>query len=400
MIGSRSIRTRNDGNQRLVWLRGTTAYPSGGGFILIGMPARHKRRKVELETEVLRVLASDSESCAAIRRAGALIRAGRLVAFPTETVYGLGANGFDRVACARIYEAKGRPSDNPLILHVAGRAMVEEAAAGIPPMAEKLMAAFMPGPLTLILPRKPLVPDRITGGLDTVGIRAPEHPVARALIRAAGVPIAAPSANRSGRPSPTTASSVLRDMEGRIPLILDGGTCRVGIESTIVDCTGAVATILRPGAITREMLTEVLGGCNLDPALVGAKTVPRAPGMKYRHYAPKADMTLYCGAPAKMAAAFRREVRRLLKEGRKPGVLASHETCSGVAGLLPESRVRDYGAQGDLSAIASHIYEGLIAFDATDADVLLAEGVAEGGLGLAIMNRLRKASGGRVRELA
>ena len=349
-----------------------------------------------METEILRVRASDK---AAISRAGALIRAGRLVAFPTETVYGLGANGLDAAACARIYEAKGRPSDNPLILHVAGREMVELVAAEIPPMAEKLLAAFMPGPITLILKRKSIVPDAITGGLDTVGIRAPEHAAARALIRAAGVPIAAPSANRSGRPSPTTAASVLRDMQGRIPLILDGGACRVGVESTIVDCTGAVATILRPGAITREMLTEVLGGCALDPALVGAKTVPRAPGMKYRHYAPKAEMTLLVGTPAKMGAAFRRAVRRLLTEGRRPGVLASREVCAELAPLLPAARLKDYGARGDLAAIAAQIYEALIAFDGTDADVLLAEGVEERGLGLAIMNRLKKASGGRVREL-
>ena len=351
-----------------------------------------------METEVLRVRAPKADE-ASIRRAGAMIRAGRLVAFPTETVYGLGANGLDAAACARIYEAKGRPSDNPLILHVAGREMVEAVAAEIPPMAEKLLAAFMPGPITLILKRTPIVPDGITGGLDTVGIRAPEHAAARALIRAAGVPIAAPSANRSGRPSPTTAASVLRDMRGRIPLILDGGACRVGVESTIVDCTGAVPTILRPGAITREMLTEVLGGCALDPALVGAGTVPRAPGMKYRHYAPKADMTLLTGAPSKMAAAFRREVRRLIAAGARPGVLASDEVCEGLADLLPAAHRKAYGEQGDLSAIAARIYEALIAFDETDADVLLAEGVEERALGLAIMNRLRKACGGRVREL-
>ena len=260
-------------------------------------------------------------------------------------------------------------------------------------MAEKLLAAFLPGPMTLILRRKSIVPDRITGGLDTVGVRMPESAAARVMIRAAGVPVAAPSANLSGRPSPTTAASVLRDMDGRIPLILDGGPCRFGVESTIVDCTGPVATILRPGAITREMLTEVLGGVKIDPALVGAHTVPKAPGMKYKHYAPKAPLTLLEGSPSKMAAAFRRQVRQLQKEGRAVGILASDEVCAALSDLVPETLRKSYGPQGDLAAIAAHIYEALIAFDDTAADALLGEGTTEQGLGLAIMNRLHKASG-------
>ena len=347
-----------------------------------------------MKTEVRKIEDLKSEAAQdALTEAGRLLRSGQLVAFPTETVYGLGANGLDGAACARIYEAKGRPSDNPLILHVADRAMAEMVAAEIPPMAEKLMAAFLPGPMTLILRRKSIVPDRITGGLDTVGIRMPESAAARAMIRAAGVPVAAPSANISGRPSPTTAASVLRDMDGRIPLILDGGPCRFGVESTIVDCTGPVAVILRPGAITREMLTEVLGGVKLDPALVGAGTVPKAPGMKYKHYAPKAPMTLLEGAPVKMAAAFRRQVRQLQKDGHTVGVLASDEVCTSLEGLVPDALRKSYGPQGDLPAIAAHIYEALIAFDDTEADALLGEGTTETGLGLAIMNRLHKASG-------
>ena len=347
-----------------------------------------------MKTEVRKIEDLKSEAAQdALTEAGRLLRSGQLVAFPTETVYGLGANGLDGAACARIYEAKGRPSDNPLILHVADRAMAEMVAAEIPPMAEKLMAAFLPGPMTLILRRQSIVPDRITGGLDTVGVRMPESAAARAMIRVAGVPVAAPSANISGRPSPTTAASVLRDMDGRIPLILDGGPCRFGVESTIVDCTGPVAVILRPGAITREMLTEVLGGVKLDPALVGAGTVPKAPGMKYKHYAPKAPMTLLEGAPAKMAAAFRRQVRQLQKDGHTVGVLASDEVCTALEGLVPDALRKSYGPQGDLPAIAAHIYEALIAFDDTEADALLGEGTTETGLGLAIMNRLHKASG-------
>ena len=351
-----------------------------------------------------------------IAAAGEILRAGGIVAFPTETVYGLGANGLDAKACAGIYAAKGRPSDNPLILHVANRGMLDAIAAEVPEMAEQLLAAFCPGPITLILRRKPVVPLAITGGLDTVGIRMPENDVARAMIKAAGVPIAAPSANISGRPSPTTAEAVLADMEGRIPLVLDGGACDFGVESTIVDCTGDVATILRPGAITREMLAEVVGEVRLDPALavrpVAAAAVPaaavtldpafaeggvvpKAPGMKYTHYAPKAPLTLLEGAPAGMTAAFRREVLRLQAEGHTVGVIASAPVAESLGDIVPAALVYSYGAQGDLRAIAANLYEALRSFDDQPADCLLGEAVTEKGLGLAIMNRLHKASGFR-----
>ena len=333
----------------------------------------------------------------ALHEAGEILRSGGLVAFPTETVYGLGANGLDAEACAGIYAAKGRPSDNPLILHVANRSMVEQIAAVIPPLAEKLMAAFCPGPITLIMQRKAIVPDRITGGLSTVGIRMPENDVARALIQAAGVPIAAPSANISGRPSPTSAELTARDLDGRIPLILDGGPCHFGVESTIVDCTGNKAVILRPGAITREMLVELLGEemVAMDPALVGADVVPRAPGMKYTHYAPKAPLTLIEGMPTRMVRAFQREVVRLQGEGQVVGVMASHEVLAGLKEILPAELMADYGHQGNLPSIAANIYEALRSFDDKPADVLLGEGTTDQGLGLAIMNRLHKASGFR-----
>ncbi|MCR5758648.1 MAG: threonylcarbamoyl-AMP synthase [Selenomonas sp.] len=331
----------------------------------------------------------------ALYAAGELIRAGEVVAFPTETVYGLGANGLDADACAKIYQAKGRPSDNPLILHVANRSMIDQIVAKVPDKAEKLMAAFCPGPLTLILPRKSIVPDRITGGLATVGVRMPENDVARALITASGVPIAAPSANISGRPSPTTAKSVLVDMKGKIPLILDGGACDFGVESTIVDAAGDKAVILRPGAITKEMLEEVLGEGNvvIDPALVGADSIPRAPGMKYTHYAPKAPLIMLEGMPTRMIRAFQREIERLQKEGHRVGVIASHEVLKGLQDLVPKDLMADYGHQGQLSAIAANIYEALRSFDDKDADILLGEGTTAEGLGLAIMNRLHKASG-------
>ena len=332
-----------------------------------------------------------------IEEAGRILAGGGLVAFPTETVYGLGANGFDADACAAIYEAKGRPSDNPLILHVSDRKMVDRVAADVPELAERLFAAFCPGPITIILHRRACVPGTVTGGLDTVGIRMPEHDIARAMIRAAGVPIAAPSANLSGRPSPTTAQAVYRDMQGRIPLILDGGSCRFGVESTIVEGMGEKLTILRPGAITREMLAEVAGDGNvsIDPAIVGVKAVPKAPGMKYTHYAPKAPLTLIEGVPGKMIPAFRRQLRRLAEEGQTAGIIVSDEVAEAVADFVRPEFICRYGAQGALPVIAANLYEALRSFDDKPIDCLLAEGTAECGLGLAIMNRLHKASGFR-----
>ena len=355
-----------------------------------------------METKVEKVSKSNAPKelfrLPAICRAAKIIRSGGIVAFPTETVYGLGASGLNAAACRKIYEAKGRPSDNPLILHVANRAMVDCCAREVPEAAEKLMAAFMPGPLTLILPRKSEIPDVITGGLDTVGVRMPEHFAARALIKAAGVPIAAPSANRSGRPSPTRAVSVLRDMKGRIPMILDGGACRYGIESTIVDVTGDVPIILRPGAITKEEIQELLGACEVDRAL-GGEGVPKAPGMKYRHYAPKAEMFLLTGSPGKILAAMKRRMEMAQRAGKKVGILASEEIVAALAEKTDAALLKAYGRENDLPAIAANLYELLLAFDAIAADVILAEGTEECGLGLAIMNRMKKASGGRVESL-
>ncbi len=332
---------------------------------------------------------------ALLEEAGRILREGGLVAFPTETVYGLGANGLDGRACAGIYKAKGRPSDNPLILHVANRAMVDEVALEVTDIAEKLLTVFAPGPITLILKKKPHIPDSITGGLDTVGIRMPDHDVARAMIRAAGVPIAAPSANTSGRPSPTTAEAVAHDINGRLSLILDGGPCHFGVESTIVDCTGKVGTVLRPGAVTREMLEEVIGEVALDPALAGEDTAPKAPGMKYRHYAPKAPLQLLEGAPESMSDAFREETEKLHRKGKRVGIIASQEVVAAMTGLVPKKLLVSYGKQGDFPAIAAHLYEALRSFDDKPVDCLLGEGTGEEGLGLAIMNRLHKASGFR-----
>ena len=348
----------------------------------------------KLQTRIEKI--SNIKSASAIfAEAGEIIRAGSLVAFPTETVYGLGANGLDADACAKIYEAKGRPSDNPLILHVADRAMIDRAAT-VTEMAERVLAAFAPGPVTVILPKRDEVPPRVTGGLSTVGIRMPDNDIARALIRAAGVPIAAPSANRSGRPSPTTAAAVFADMDGKIPLILDGGPCRFGVESTIVDCTGERAEILRPGAITREMLAEVLGEL-APPPILREEEAPRAPGMKYTHYAPLAPLTLIDAPREKLYDAFCVAVSEAKENGKRPGVIVSRELAERLSTLLPPERIAVYGGEYDLSAMAANLYESLRYFDDADADVLFAETVEEAGLGVAIMNRLKKAAGGRIR---
>ena len=318
-----------------------------------------------------------------IKRAGNLIGAGEIVAFPTETVYGLGADGLNATACKKIFAAKGRPSDNPLILHFANLSQVERAAKILPPF-EKLFAAFCPGPLTIILPKKNSVPDEVTGGLSTVGVRFPDNDIARALIKAADCPIAAPSANLSGRPSPTTPQAVFDDLSGKIKIILDGGACQFGVESTIIDVTCEVPEILRPGAITKEMLEEILGDVKVAKNF---SDKPRAPGMKYPHYAPKVPLTLIESHDEKI---FRREIKNLRAENKIVGVMASDELISQLDAekIIPVS----YGRRGDLKTIAANLYESLRSFDNLPAEIILAEGVEDIGLGAAIMNRLRKAA--------
>ena len=331
-----------------------------------------------------------------ISAAADILRQGGLVGIPTETVYGLGANALDAEAVNKIFEAKGRPQDNPLIIHIPGPQWLPRYCEDVPPLAYTLARKFWPGPLTMILKRKPIVPDATTAGLDTVGVRCPDHQVTLSIIREAGVPVAAPSANTSGRPSPTTAAHMIEDMDGRIDGIVDGGPCTVGVESTIIDLTVTPPRLLRPGGITPEQLISVLGDLVIDKAVtaqIDKDAVVKAPGMKYRHYAPKAPLTLIEGAGAHMDAAFRRQVRILQQQGETVGILASHEACVALADLIPENLRKDYGPRGDLPAIAARIYEALISLDDTPATALLAEGTTERGLGLAIMNRLHKASG-------
>lgn len=333
-----------------------------------------------------------------MEKAADVLRQGGLVAFPTETVYGLGANGLDAAACKKIYEAKGRPSDNPLILHIASLAQLDQIVSSVPDMAKKLMDAFWPGPMTLILPKKDCVPLSVTGGLNTVGVRFPSHPVAQAMIAAANLPIAAPSANVSGKPSPTKASHVLFDMDGKIDLILDGGPADFGLESTIIDATGPEAVILRPGAITLEMVQSLLGSASVDPAVLGkgdANAVPKAPGMKYTHYSPKAPVTLVRGEQKAVAEAINALAAEAHKKGQKVGVLATEETKD----QYKADFVLSAGARSDQKTIGARLFAILRKLDFLGADVIYSEVFEESGEGLAIMNRLMKAAGYDVLEV-
>lgn len=318
-----------------------------------------------------------------------IIRRGGLVAFPTETVYGLGANGLDAAAVGRIFQAKGRPADNPLILHIADRPDLEEWVAAVPAWLAPLLDAFWPGPFTVVLPRSAAVPDIVTAGLDTVAVRLPSLGAARELIRAAGVPIAAPSANLSGRPSPTTAAAVMADMEGRIEMVLDAGPCEVGLESTVLDCVSRPPTILRPGGVTQEMLEACLSGVRTAGCgQAGDSTVPRAPGMKYRHYAPAAPMILF-PASADSAERLAAAAEAALRSGGRVGAVVSAELAGSLpAGVVPAV----YGSRERPEETAAGLYEALRYFDLHPVDVIYAEGVREEGIGRALMNRLHKAA--------
>lgn len=312
-------------------------------------------------------------------QAAAALAAGQLVAFPTETVYGLGANGLDAAACRAIYAAKGRPADNPLILHIAEPADLSRLADPVPETARALAVTFWPGPLTLIVPRRPLVPDAVTAGLDTVAVRCPDHPVARALIRRAGLPLAAPSANSSGRPSPTAAWHVAEDLGDRIAGIVDGGPTAIGIESTIVDCTSEPPTILRPGGLAREAIEEVVGPVALAGESRGA---PKAPGMKYRHYAPAVPVTL---VPRQDPA-----LRRSFEEGRPLGLLLSDEEINALPTPPPQIYLWNLGPGDRPDLAAARLFDGLRRLEAFGVEAMLISEWPETGLGLGLMNRIRK----------
>lgn len=329
-----------------------------------------------------------------LEEAGAIIKAGGLVAFPTETVYGLGGDALNPASSKKIYAAKGRPSDNPLIVHIADMEALPPIVAEIPEQAKRLAEVFWPGPLTMIFRKSDLVPHETTGGLDTVAVRMPVHKVAREFIRAAGGYVAAPSANLSGRPSPTVAKYVAEDMDGRIEMIIDGGDVEIGLESTIVDMTVEEPMILRPGYITKEMLEEVLETVEEDCTLmrVDSGQAPKAPGMKYRHYAPKGDLTIVAGEALKVIDYINEQTTQAAAGGKKVGVIGTDATI----GQYHAQVCKSAGNREQDSTIAKELYRILREFDDEKVEVIYSESFSTQGLGQAIMNRLLKAAGHKV----
>lgn len=344
-----------------------------------------------METRVLPATES------ALEEASCLLREGGLVGFPTETVYGLGANALNPEAVRSIFDAKGRPADNPLIVHIWSRDQLSPLCE-LPPGAQRLMDAFWPGPLTLLFPRKPIIPDVVTAGLETVAIRMPSHPLAAALLKRCNLPVAAPSANRSGRPSPTTAAHVLEDMNGRIPLILDGGPCQVGVESTVLDLCHGDPVLLRPGGVTKEMAEQVLGrkvalaGSILRPLREGETA--RSPGMRYKHYAPRAQVTLVTGPEDRVVRALRAHCLRDAQDGKKTCALCFTEH----AGLLSDCSPHEIGSREHPEEIAHRLFDTLRLLDEEGMDTAYSEVLPPEGIGLAVMNRLGRAAAFRTIE--
>lgn len=325
-----------------------------------------------------------------IKEAAEIINNGGVVVFPTETVYGIGADALNDEAVDKIFKAKGRPQDNPLIVHIAEFDELYQLASEIPERAKILAGKFWPGPLTMILYKKNILSDKITAGLDTAAIRLPVNKIALALIKESKKPIAAPSANLSGKPSPTEASHVIEDLMGKVDMIIDGGSTDIGLESTVVDMTGELPMILRPGGVTREDIASVLGGCEYDPAIIksGEKLVPKSPGQKYRHYSPKARVILYKGDVEKIALKISEDYERYEGEGYKVGILSTVQTEKNYVGKLTIL----CGDRTKAITISSNLFKNLRDFDHMGVDIILAEAVDEKGLGKAIMNRLGKAS--------
>uniref|UniRef100_UPI0040563804 L-threonylcarbamoyladenylate synthase n=1 Tax=Acetatifactor sp. TaxID=1872090 RepID=UPI0040563804 len=338
-----------------------------------------------------------SEEEAALQEAGEMIRQGGLVAFPTETVYGLGGNALNKDSSGKIYAAKGRPSDNPLIVHIYQFEDIYPIVAEVPEAAKKLADAFWPGPLTMIFDKSDSVPYETTGGLDTVAVRLPSHPIAQKLIAYGGGYVAAPSANTSGKPSPTVAKYVVEDMDGKIEAIIDGGEVGIGLESTIVDMTVSPPQILRPGYITEEMLQQVLGEVDTDVTIMRSDSgqAPKAPGMKYRHYAPKGDLTIVMGEAGAVTDYINAHAAADRTNGEKVGVIGTEE----VLERYDADVVKSVGSRDDEESIARHLYTILREFDDENVTRIYSEGFATDGFGQAIMNRLLKAAGHKIVEV-
>ena len=333
----------------------------------------------------------DDISKEAITRAGDIIKNGGLVAFPTETVYGLGGDGLNRESSMKIYEAKGRPSDNPLIIHIADIKDLFTITTNVSDKALALAEKFWPGPLTMILKKADIVPYETTGGLDTVAVRMPDNKIALEFIKAAGGFVAAPSANLSGRPSPTKASHVKSDLDGRIDMILDGGSSIIGLESTIVDMTEETPIILRPGYISMNTLSRVVGDVIYDAAIleIGSNEPPRAPGMKYRHYAPKGELSIVKGERENVIKKIKTQAENAIKSGERVGIIATEETYLNYSATV----VQNIGSRDDEAQIARRLYAVLRDFDEDDITRIYSEDFDTPNMGQAIMNRLIKAAG-------
>ena len=325
-----------------------------------------------------------------LSEAASIIQRGGTVVFPTETVYGLGANALNEDACDKIFKAKGRPSDNPLIVHITSMEELYELVNEVPENAKILAEHFWPGPLTMILNKKDIVSYKVTAGLETVAVRMPKNKIATELIRLSKLPIAAPSANTSGKPSPTNASHVIEDMLGRVDMIIDGGSCEIGLESSVIDITSETPTILRPGGVTKEDVEKLFGKCDYDPAIIKSdeKIIPKSPGQKYRHYSPKAEVILYKGNLYKIVNAIKNDCKSFINAGKRVGIMATTQTND----LYNEGIVRIVGDRINPITVASDLFNELRNFDALGVDIILAEAFNDRGIGKAIMNRLEKAS--------
>lgn len=346
---------------------------------------------MKMKTQILKINPQKPEADK-IAYAAQVLREGGTVAFPTETVYGLGADALNETAVRKIFEAKGRPADNPLIVHVSSISAVDKLVDEIPEAAKQLMDAYWPGPLTVVMQKKSRVPDIITAGLNTVAVRMPSHPIAYRLIEAAGIPVAAPSANISGKPSPTVGQHVIDDLLGRVDMIIDGGSAQVGLESTVIDVTGEKPLLLRPGGITHTQLKRLLGAVDIDAGVtekLKKNIVPRSPGMKYSHYSPKAEVIVVEGKRKNVIARINRLAQENQKRGLKVGVLAMSDTIA----LYNADRVLTAGDENRPETVAANLFYCLRAFDAAGVDIIYAQSVADREIGMAIRNRLHKAAG-------
>lgn len=346
-----------------------------------------------MKTEIL-LLEEDKIDRDIMKKASNLIKAGELVAFPTETVYGLGADGLNTEAVSKIFKAKGRPSDNPLILHIADPEQLEDLVEEVPEAGRKCIEKFWPGALTLIFKKSRIVPDIISAGLDTVAIRMPDNKIALELIKESNRPIAAPSANTSGKPSPTKAEHVKLDMDGKIPMIIDGGSTGIGLESTVLDLTESIPMVLRPGGVTVEELRELLGNVETDSSIteVDSDLIPKSPGQKYKHYAPKAEMFIYDGEIEKIIHSIREETKIHFENGKKVGIMCTDQTKE----FYKQGISISMGNRDDKSSIGHNLFNTIRRLDELDVDIILAESVSMEDMGIAIMNRMLKAADGKI----